>query len=254
MTFQAPDSTQASLGGAPAYVPRTTWGPLWAAVATAAIFLSALGLSTIGVVVFLGLGGRAGESLMTLIALAIWQVAIILLTLAAAAWRGNAWDVLSVRPAPAVRTYVQALALVIAIEIVVTTLEFVFVPQEMFRDLRSFVEIARGPWWILGFLIVGVGAPLSEELLFRGFLFSALARSRIAIAGAALVSTVLWTALHAGYTVVGLVEIFSIGLIFSWLLWKTGSLRVTILCHAVYNALIMLALRYLPLPAALLPA
>ncbi len=32
------------------------------------------------------------------------------------------------------------------------------------------------------------------------------------------------------------------------------ALLVTIVCHAVYNSLIMLALRYLPLPSGLLPA
>ena len=39
-----------------------------------------------------------------------------------------------------------------------------------------------------------------------------------------------------------------IGLFFSWLLWRTGSLRVPIFCHALYNSLIVLVLRYVPLP------
>ena len=36
-----------------------------------------------------------------------------------------------------------------------------------------------GPDWLLALLVIGVGAPLSEELLFRGFLQSALAQSRL---------------------------------------------------------------------------
>ena len=64
-----------------------------------------------------------------------------------------------------------------------------------------------------------------------------------------LISTALWTALHAGYSAVGIVEVFLIGLFFSWLLWRTGSLRVAIFCHALYNSLIVLVLRYVPLPA-----
>jgi uncharacterized protein len=63
---------------------------------------------------------------------------------------------------------------------------------------------------------------------------------------------VLWTLLHVGYTVIGLVEVFTIGLLLSWLLWRTGSLWVTIFCHAVYNSLIILVLRFAPLPAGLL--
>jgi membrane protease YdiL (CAAX protease family) len=54
--------------------------------------------------------------------------------------------------------------------------------------------------------------------------------------------------LHAGYSAVGLVEVFSIGLIFSWLLWRTGSLWVPIFCHAVYNILVVLVLRLADLP------
>ena len=47
----------------------------------------------------------------------------------------------------------------------------------------------------------------------------------------------------------GIIEVFLIGLFFSWLLWRTGSLWVAIFCHALYNSLIVLVLRYVPLPA-----
>ena len=63
-----------------------------------------------------------------------------------------------------------------------------------------------------------------------------------------MVTTSLWTALHAGYSLAGIVEVFLIGLFFSWLLWRTGSLRVPIFCHALYNSLIVLVLRHVPLP------
>ena len=61
-------------------------------------------------------------------------------------------------------------------------------------------------------------------------------------------TTTLWTALHAGYSLAGIVEVFTIGLFFSWLLWRTGSLRVPLFCHALYNSLIVLVLRHVPLP------
>jgi membrane protease YdiL (CAAX protease family) len=48
---------------------------------------------------------------------------------------------------------------------------------------------------------------------------------------------------------VGLAEVLAIGLFLSWLLWRTGSLRVTIFCHGLYNLLIVLALRLVDLPA-----
>jgi hypothetical protein len=117
----------------------------------------------------------------------------------------------------------------------------------MYADLRPLVRLF-GEQWVLALLVVGVGAPLSEELLFRGFLLSALARSRLGFTGGAIVSTVWWTALHAGYSPAGIVEVFVIGLFFCWLLWRTGSLRVPIFCHALYNSLIVVALRHVPLP------
>jgi membrane protease YdiL (CAAX protease family) len=43
-----------------------------------------------------------------------------------------------------------------------------------------------------------------------------------------------------------------IGFYFSWLLVRTGSLWVPIFCHATYNTALVLALRYLPLPAGIL--
>jgi CAAX protease family protein len=90
---------------------------------------------------------------------------------------------------------------------------------------------------------------LSEELLFRGFLLAALAGSAVGFWPGALIVTGLWTVLHAGYSPAGIVEVFLIGLYFSWLLWRTGSLRVAIFCHAFYNSLVVLALRYVPLPS-----
>ena len=46
----------------------------------------------------------------------------------------------------------------------------------MYADLRPFVQLFATSDWLLALLVIGVGAPLSEELLFRGFLLSALAQ------------------------------------------------------------------------------
>ena len=55
----------------------------------------------------------------------------------------------------------------------------------MYADLRPFVQLVRRAGLALALLVVGIGAPLSEELLFRGFLLSALARTRLGFWGAA---------------------------------------------------------------------
>src|SRR5262245_60819149 len=130
---------------------------------------------------------------------------------------------------------------------IVSAVQYALLPQDLYADLRPLLQLLSAEW-ALALAVVGLGAPLSEELLFRGFLLSALARSRLGFARGALVTTSLWTALHAGYSLAGILEVFTIGLFFSWLLWRTGSLRVPIVCHALYNALIVLVLRYVPLP------
>ena len=240
--------------GPPAYEPRTPWRPLVALFAGVVI----VGASIVGAVLLLGVGTVSGsadaeggawrQDMGALATLGLWQVIAILLTLLASAlFGGRVRDVLALRsPGPAL-VYLWAILLMAVLQLAVSAVQYTLLPQDMYADLRPFVRLF-GEQWALALLVVGVGAPLSEELLFRGFLLSALARSRMGFAGGALVTSGLWTALHAGYSLAGIAEVFTIGLFFSWLLWRTGSLRVPIFCHGLYNALIVLVLRHVPLP------
>ena len=49
-------------------------------------------------------------------------------------------------------------------------------------------------------------------------------------------ASVLWTALHAGYSWPGLVSVFLAGIGLSWIMRRTGSMKAVILAHAVINA------------------
>jgi CAAX protease family protein len=88
--------------------------------------------------------------------------------------------------------------------------------------------------------------------MFRGFLFTGLAKSRLGLWGAAGITSALWTVIH-GYSVFGLIEVMAIGLYLSWLLVRTGSVWVTIFCHAVYNTAIGVALYFITLPPVPVP-
>jgi membrane protease YdiL (CAAX protease family) len=246
----------ALLRGPPAYEPRTPWSPIAALLAAVII----VGVSVLAAVLVLGTEIVAGPSggpsrgmwrqdMSALATLAIWQtIAVVLTVLASALFGGRARDVLALRPPAGTGTmYVKAVLLMAVLQVAVSAVQYTLLPQDMYADLRPFVRLF-GEQWALALLVVGIGAPLSEELLFRGFLLSALARSRLGFAGGALVTTALWTALHAGYSLAGILEVFLIGLFFSWLLWRTGSLRVPMFCHALYNSLIVLVLRHVPLP------
>ena len=239
--------------GPPAYQPRTPWRPLVAIFAGVAI----VGASIIGVLLLLGLdtvsatpaeGNAWRQDMGALATLGVWQALAVLLTLfASALFGGRVRDVLALRSPGPPLIYLRAVVLMGVLQLVVSAVQYTLLPQDMYADLRPLVHLF-GEQWAFALLVVGVGAPLSEELLFRGFLLSALARSRVGFAGGALITSGLWTALHAGYSLAGIVEVFTIGLFFCWLLWRTGSLLVPIFCHGLYNALIVLVLRHVPLP------
>lgn len=244
--------------GAPGYQPQTPWGPGLGLFATFLIVVVSIGGALLFIV---GLGGGQASPGMPgrkdggglaggLQVFAVWQAMIVALTLLAAL-RGRIHDVLALKAPPGGwRSYAGAILALAVMQAVLSVVQYVAVSGDLYADLRPFVQLVRGPDWALAAAVIGIGAPLSEELLFRGFLLSSLAQTRLGYWGAAFVATGLWTAMHAGYSLVGILEVFLIGLFFSWLLWRTGSLRVAIFCHALYNSLIVLTLKYVDLPTA----
>jgi len=80
-----------------------------------------------------------------------------------------------------------------------------------------------------------VAAPMSEEVLARGFLFRGWSASFLRVPGAIILSSLLWTAVHLQYDLYFLAEVFSIGLWFGYMRYRAGSLWLTILLHALNN-------------------
>ena len=114
---------------------------------------------------------------------------------------------------------------------------FVWQPEIVRADMATFAPMIRSSVWPIYALIIIVGAPLSEELLFRGFLQSALAKSRVGYLGASIVTTLAWGALHIQYSIYGLAEIFVVGFVLCWVLRRTGTLWATIVMHGLYNGI-----------------
>ena len=99
---------------------------------------------------------------------------------------------------------------------------------ELFSDRRS------------AFLLAGFGilvAPLVEELLFRGFLYPAIAR----LAGATtsiVITAILFTLLHGaqlGYSWAPLLLIFVVGATLTTIRAATRSVALCVLVHMTYN-------------------
>jgi membrane protease YdiL (CAAX protease family) len=91
-------------------------------------------------------------------------------------------------------------------------------------------------WPALLWIAVVVFAPVFEEPLARGFLFEGFRRSRLGLAGAILLTSLIWTSLHIGYSLFSLWAIFGFGIVLGFVRYRTGSLWSTMLMHAFYNA------------------
>src|SRR5262245_5850749 len=79
-------------------------------------------------------------------------------------------------------------------------------------------------------------APVSEELVFRGFLQRGWVRSQYgAIPGIVVISAV-WAVAHVQYNWLHLSSIFLSGLLFGWIRWRSGSTLLPIVMHAILNA------------------
>jgi membrane protease YdiL (CAAX protease family) len=89
-----------------------------------------------------------------------------------------------------------------------------------------------------------VAAPLMEELLFRGFFFPGYARS-LGPWGAIIVTAAGWAVMHVQYETFYIVQIFVLGCAFGWLRWRSGSTLLTVILHAIVNALALAQVAFL---------
>ena len=78
-------------------------------------------------------------------------------------------------------------------------------------------------------------APMSEELIARGFLFRGWSESFLRVPGTILLSSLVWTIVHVQYDLYFLAEVFSIGLWFGYMRYRAQSLWLTIVLHALNN-------------------
>ena len=251
--------------GEPAYKVRTSWPPVLAVLAGVSMFLLAVAggwLLCQAVWSIFGLaggpepgaaqaGGLVKIGLFELVSMLVMQFVLVSLILAAATLYGNkAEEALALNPPQkGSSVFAPAIALMMVFLVAYTGLVYVFRPDDFLSDVAPFADVMRSPnWWVLWPVAV-LGAPLSEELLFRGFLFPALANTALGVRGAATATAGSWALLHGNYSMAGLVEVFIVGLMLTWLLWRTGSLWVPIVCHASYNFAALLLLTIWPSPA-----
>jgi membrane protease YdiL (CAAX protease family) len=103
----------------------------------------------------------------------------------------------------------------------------------------SIDELTVGPAAVAATaMVVCVFAPIAEEVLFRGYIFTAL-RGWAGVAGAAVIDGILFGAIHVDpeRPAAFLVPLGLFGALLCLLYWRTGSLYPCIALHAINNAL-----------------
>jgi membrane protease YdiL (CAAX protease family) len=91
--------------------------------------------------------------------------------------------------------------------------------------------VALAFYWIT----VVVKAPVTEEIIVRGFLQRGWSESSIGTGSAIFLSTLVFALAHTQYALPSIALIFLIGLVLSLIRWWTGSILLTILLHASWN-------------------
>jgi uncharacterized protein len=141
------------------------------------------------------------------------------------ALRGTSWKMLLIGIAAMV-------VLVMGWDLVSRALGREVQPGFMGEVLKS--AQADGSVWLL-VIAFCIAAPMSEELLARGFLYRGWSESFLRVPGAILLSSLAWTALHLQYDWFFFGEIFTIGLLLGYLRYRSGSLWLTIVLHGLNN-------------------
>lgn len=97
-------------------------------------------------------------------------------------------------------------------------------------------SLAAGPGF---FLLLGVAlivlAPLGEEVVFRGFFYRGLAAG-VGPFAAILITAGSFAIMHAQYEPFFMGQIFAFGIFLGWMRWRSDSLILAMILHAVINA------------------
>ena len=102
-------------------------------------------------------------------------------------------------------------------------------------QLQSYSTAAAEGWLPIMLFAAIIVAPAGEEILFRGFMFRGFVRpERVAWPGI-VATAVLFALPHVQYDWVGVLQIFVIGLFLGWIRWRSGSVLLTFLLHALFN-------------------
>ena len=100
---------------------------------------------------------------------------------------------------------------------------------------KDWIETPSGTLWVAGFVLLAVVfAPIAEEMVFRGWLYTSLRR----VAGVKTtiaITSVLFALAHWESTHLYALAVLPVGLVLGVIRHRTGTIAASITFHAVYN-------------------
>ena len=101
---------------------------------------------------------------------------------------------------------------------------------------KGFIDFMLSEPLILGLISVIIIAPIAEEFIFRGFLYSQLKLTKLGPWGAVTISSLLWTIIHFQYEPLILIILFIFGIFLGYIRMAYNSLSLPIALHAINNS------------------
>jgi membrane protease YdiL (CAAX protease family) len=109
------------------------------------------------------------------------------------------------------------------------------------NDIRAAMNSPLAALFLFNTIIL---APVTEEVLFRGFLLPSWSRSWLGPVGAVAATSVIFAAMHIQYNLCGMLAVGLAGCVYGWLRLRSGSLLPPILAHCVGNATATLGIAF----------
>ncbi|MFM8894973.1 MAG: lysostaphin resistance A-like protein [Actinomycetales bacterium] len=213
---------------------RPRWG-LWDVLIA---FVGAIGLGFLVSLVLPAVTSDDPPAGQLLLAVTVPWLAMAGWPLLATTWRGNGpridlglrlgWRDLGAGALGGVTAW--AVLAAVALATVAVTGEFTSAAGEVAAELVR----DGNRLWLLGFaLAVGLGAPIVEEILFRGLFYDALRKRGVHDGWVVAVTAVAFAAVH--FEPVRLPLLIAMGVITGVLRWKTRAIGAGIVAHAMVN-------------------
>ena len=108
-----------------------------------------------------------------------------------------------------------------------------FNPQRIETRARDMVDAAHGAWFIVLFLIVVVGSPLVEELVYRGFIQGGL-QTRLGSTWALIIAAAWFTVVHL--EPIEFPGLFAFAIVLGFCYKRTQRVGLPMVTHLAFNA------------------